>query len=568
MSDVEKNQSSVDDDKSNIDSSHDSSATATPAEPAEESPRESKEVDEALAADTRTIHGWRWLLVCMITCSSAFLYGLDTTIAANIQGPAVETFGAVDKLAWVGVGFPLGSVAVILSVGKAYGTFNMKWLYISSMIMFEAGSALCGASPNMSALIVGRVWAGVGGAGIYLGGLNIVSHFTTIRERSIYIAMISIAWGAGCILGPVIGGAFADSSATWRWAFYINLVIFGATGPVIVFFLPSVDPRPDLTYMQKQAKIDWLGSLLNAAIYATFVVALTFGGAQWAWSSGNFVACIVMCGVLIVAFGIQQKFTIFTSFENRIFPLDFLTNPQLILHYILTTCAAAAAFVPLYYIPVFFGFVDGDNGITTAVRVLPFICTWIFCCMFNGMLMPVFGVYMPWYVVSEVFILVGSALFYVLVGANTSTATIYGLSVIIGVGGGLSAQASYSVVPAKVEGHRVPDAIGFINTAQIGGIVISLAISGTVFQNVAYRDVAQALSGLNFTSADIHDALAGAHSTVFTNTTPQVRQQVLQGIVGAIQDTYVLVIAAGAFGLICSLLLKRERLFMKFEGGG
>jgi len=568
MADVEKNQPSVDD-KSDIDPSHDTSAIATPAEPAEESPRESKEIPEALAeGDTRTIHGWRWAMVCVICCSSAFLYGLDTTIAANIQGPAVETFGAVDKLAWLGTGFPLGSVAVILSVGKAYGTFNMKWLYIASMIMFEAGSALCGASPNMSALIVGRVWAGIGGAGIYLGGLNIVSHSTTLRERSIYIAMISIAWGAGCILGPVIGGAFADSSATWRWAFYINLVIFGATAPIIFFLLPSVDPRPDLTYMQKQAKIDWLGSLLNAAIYATFVVALTFAGAGWAWSSGSFIACIVMCPVSIVAFGLQQRFLIFTTLENRIFPLDFLTNPQLILHYVLTTCAAAAAFIPLYYIPVFFGFVDGDNGITTAVRVLPFICTWIFCCMFNGALMPVFGVYWPWYLASNFFVLVGSALFYSLVGVNTSTSTIYGLSVIIGIGGGLSSQSSYSVVPAKVEPHRVPDAIGFINTAQIGGIVISLAISGTVFQNVAYQHVAQALDGLNFSPADIHDALAGTGSTVFTNTTPQVRQQVLEGIVSAIQDNYILVMAAGALGLICSLFLKREKLFLEMAAGG
>jgi MFS family permease len=53
--------------------------------------------------------------------------------------------------------------------GKAFGIFNLRTLYLTCLVMFEAGSALCGGAPNMNALIVGRIWAGMGGAGIYLG---------------------------------------------------------------------------------------------------------------------------------------------------------------------------------------------------------------------------------------------------------------------------------------------------------------------------------------------------------------------------------------------------------------
>ena len=101
--------------------------------------------------------------------------------------------------------------------GKAYGIFNVKWLHIASVTTFAIGSALCGAAPTMDALIVGRVIAGIGGAGMYLGNLNIISINTTMRERPIYMGGIGIVWGLGTILGPVIGGSFADSSATWRW---------------------------------------------------------------------------------------------------------------------------------------------------------------------------------------------------------------------------------------------------------------------------------------------------------------------------------------------------------------
>jgi MFS family permease len=95
--------------------------------------------------------------------------GLDTTIAADVQASVYETLGDIQNLAWVGVGFPMASVAVILLQGRAYGLFDVKPLMISSIVIFEAGSALCGAAPTSDALIVGRVIAGIGGSGMYLG---------------------------------------------------------------------------------------------------------------------------------------------------------------------------------------------------------------------------------------------------------------------------------------------------------------------------------------------------------------------------------------------------------------
>ena len=63
----------------------------------------------------------------------------------------------------------MGSVAIILLVGRCYALFEIKWLMIGSIVVFEIGSAICGAAPNMNAMIVGRVIAGMGGAGMYMG---------------------------------------------------------------------------------------------------------------------------------------------------------------------------------------------------------------------------------------------------------------------------------------------------------------------------------------------------------------------------------------------------------------
>ena len=83
--------------------------------------------------------------------------------------------------------------------GKLFGLFNIKILFIVSAIIFEAGSALCGAAPNMDALIIGRAICGVGAMGIYIGAMNILSVFTTTRERPKIIGYMSLMWGLGTV---------------------------------------------------------------------------------------------------------------------------------------------------------------------------------------------------------------------------------------------------------------------------------------------------------------------------------------------------------------------------------
>lgn len=106
------------------------------------------------------------ILYCIVNTARL---GLDTTISADVQGPIIESLGEIGKLSWVGIGFPMGSVAVILLLGSLYGSLEIKWIYLGSIALFEIGSAVCGAAPSMNAMIVGRVIAGVGGAGMYLG---------------------------------------------------------------------------------------------------------------------------------------------------------------------------------------------------------------------------------------------------------------------------------------------------------------------------------------------------------------------------------------------------------------
>lgn len=331
--------------------------------------------------------------------------------------------------------------------------------------------------------------------------------------------------------------------------------------------IPPFNPQPNTSWQTKLKQLDWVGAILNAGLYTSFVLALTFGGASWAWDNGRTIATFVSCFVILILFSLQQWFSIFTTPENRLFPVEFLRSRTMILLHISTAAAGTALFIPIFYVPLLFQFVRGDSGLQAAVRLLPFIMIYITVVMGQGILMPLVGYYMPFFVLSGIIALIGGALMYTAT-ATTSAAAIYGYTILIAIGGGLTAQASYSIAPAKVRPEQVSAAIGFINVAQIGGIVIALSISGTVFQNTAFRNLSHLLHGMGFSAEQIRSAIAGAQSEVFDKISDDLRAQAIDGIVHAINQTYALIIAGSALALVTSVFLKREKLFMEMSTGG
>ncbi len=77
-------------------------------------------------------------------------------------------------------------------------------------MIFEAGSALCGAAPNSTAFIIGRAIAGLGSAGIFSGGMMIILPLVPLRKRPVFTSMFGMAFGLSSVLGPIIGGTFTD----------------------------------------------------------------------------------------------------------------------------------------------------------------------------------------------------------------------------------------------------------------------------------------------------------------------------------------------------------------------
>ncbi|KAM0261987.1 hypothetical protein ACHAQJ_001993 [Trichoderma viride] len=490
--------------------------------------------------------GWRWWLICFGVYSTCLMYGLDTTIASVVQAPVVDTFNEVAQIAWIGAGFLLGSTASILPYGAFFNTFDLRWNFLAGVILFEGGSALCGGAPNMGALIVGRVIAGVGGTGIFLGSLNYMTVLTTPEVRGTYVN-----GGIGCILGPIIGGSFSDSSATWRWAFYINLIIAAVTGPVYLFVLPSFKPSSSQSVMSRLAALDYLGFALSIGFWVTFALGFLSAGGIWKWHDGRTIATIV----------VFVTFSIFTTPETRSFPLHLLKSRTQILLYIEGAAAMAAIYIPIFYIAIYFQFVRNDTPLEAAVRLLPYIIPFIVSTISSGYLLPKVNRYIITFVTAGILLTISGSLLYVYIGPSTNPGIIYGLSIIEGIGSGMIAKIGFSIATLEADPKDAAHALTFQNFGQLGAGVIALVVGGQVFQTTAIKGLTEALSPAGYTAAQIEDAAAGAQSAVFQGLTGELRDMAIVAIVKAIQKVFILLIVAGATALVAALGMKRHKLF-------
>lgn len=356
-------------------------------------------------------------------------------------------------------------------------------------------------------------------------------------------------------------------SADTPQAFYINLPLAALFTPIYLFVTPSYDPRPDLSIKQKLKTIDWIGALLIAAILVIAITTIAFAGSTFAWDSGTSIALWIVLGVVLLAFAAQQYWTIWTTIEKRIFPIQFLMSRDMVLLFIATAGAATANGVTLYYVPLLFVFTRGDDPLDAAVRLLPFIVVFIVCVMVAGATLPLSGRYSLYYIFGSTLIIAGSALMFT-VRDGTSISNVYGYEVLIAAGAGLTFQNGYAVASVKVSEKEKSDAIGFINTAQIGTTALALAIASCLYQNLGVQFLGNALEQYDLPRQVLQALLGGAGSEVLSSLPASAGGVVIETVAYTIARIFGMAIAAGALLLVASVAMRHEKVNLDGAAAG
>ncbi|GKT44475.1 efflux pump patC [Colletotrichum spaethianum] len=287
--------------------------------------------------------------------------------------------------------------------------------------------------------------------------------------------------------------------------------------------------------------------------------ALIFSGSTWDWSTHSTILAWVFVGVIYASYFLQQYFSVFTSKENRNIPADLFKNKTTSLICLGTFAAGSCYGITLYYTPLFLAFTKGLEPVQAAVRLLPFIFTFIVFTIVMAGLIPVIGRYAPFYVVGGALAMIGAGVQSQLT-SQSSEGRIMGVSTLIGAGTGCMWQTGVAILTQTVPANRRLDATALFIMVQLGGISVTLALAGCVFQNLGYSRLHTSLSGLGYSEHDIREALAGLDSKIWAAADPQVILLAVEDVASVIADMQFIVVAAGALAFLSGCFMKWEKL--------
>lgn len=148
--------------------------------------------------------GPRLILIVASLMLAVFCMALDNTIIAVAIPKITDDFHALNDVGWYASGYLLTGCAFQLLFGKFYMLFNVKWVLLSALFIFEVGSLVCAVAPTSTALIVGRAVAGLGSAGIFTGAFVVISHTVALERRPAYLGIIGGVYGIASVAGPLV----------------------------------------------------------------------------------------------------------------------------------------------------------------------------------------------------------------------------------------------------------------------------------------------------------------------------------------------------------------------------
>lgn len=158
----------------------------------------------------------RFWLIVLCNFLALFLVALDRTIVTTAIPRITDDFKSLSDIGWYGSAYMLTSATSQLIFGRIYKSYNMKLVFLTTVVIFEIGSAICGAAPSSKAFIAGRAIAGFASAGIFSGCTLVMISMVPLHKRPIFQGLFGAVFGIASVMGPLVGGGLT-SGVTWRY---------------------------------------------------------------------------------------------------------------------------------------------------------------------------------------------------------------------------------------------------------------------------------------------------------------------------------------------------------------
>ncbi|MFZ2165308.1 MAG: MDR family MFS transporter [Propionibacteriaceae bacterium] len=415
-----------------------------------------------------------------------FLAALDQ----NIVGTAIKTIAdelhGLDQQAWVTTAYLITSTISTPIYGRLSDMYGRKPFFLAAISIFIGGSMLCTLADSMYSLAAYRAIQGLGAGGLFSLALAIVGDIVPPRERPRYQGYFLAVFATSSVLGPVIGGFFAEQPTVlgltgWRWVFLVNV-------PVGILALVLVSMTLHLKSVPHKARVDWWGALfLVVGVVPLLLVAEQ--GNTWGWASTNSILCFAIGLVGLAAFIYAE----YRMGDDALIPLRIFRNRTIAIALVSGVVIGAGMFGGMVVLPQFLQIVHGATPTSSGFMMLPMILGNMIAAVVSGQLMTRLGKI-------RIFPLIGTALMtlslvgFVFVGADTPLWIVMVLMFFFGLGLGNTMQPLTLVVQAAVN----PREIGMATSAatffrQMGG-TLGVAVFLSVLFNTLGENIKQAFT--------------------------------------------------------------------------
>lgn len=352
--------------------------------------------------DPRSFKFWT-IMFCNFL--ALFLVALDRTILATAIPRITDEFKSLGDVGWYASAYMLTTAASQLLFGRIYKFYPTKWIFLACIIVFEAGSAICGSAPNSVVFIVGRAIAGMASAGIFTGCM-LMFMIVPLHRRPMFQGLFGLVFGIASVMGPLIGGAFTGT-LSWRWCFWMNLPI-GAVSFVamLLWWNPPQPEVPSVPFMTHIKRLDPIGTMFLVPAIVSLLLALQWGGSVYAWSNPITIALFVIFGVLIFSFGAVQVL----KPETATIPPHVIMQRSVYFGTLFTFFIAGAMLMCIYFIPIWFQTAQGVDPLQSGIYTLPLVLSLVISSMLSGVATQKIGYYVPSMILAPCIMSIGTGL--------------------------------------------------------------------------------------------------------------------------------------------------------------
>lgn len=477
---------------------------------------------------------------------------MDNTIVATAMPTIVGQLGGFELYVWVTSAYMVATMAGMPIFGKLSDMYGRKRFYIFGLIVFLAGSMLCGTADSIMMLAIYRAIQGIGGGALMPIAFTIIYDVFPLEQRGKMTGMFGAVFGISSVAGPLLG-AYITEYIGWEWVFYINLPL----GIVSLWLIAQF-------YRESAAKskqrIDWGGAVTLVVAVVSLMFALELGGKEgYEWNSlfiiGLF-ASFAICLIAFILFELNAKEPIisFALFRRRLF-----ASSQGVAFFYGVTFVIATVYIPMFVQGVYGGSATNSGLVLTPMMIGSVVTSSI------GGILAAKTSFRKLMIVSGILFTAGIVSLSTL-SADTPRALITLYMVLTGLGVGFSFSLLGMASMHGMSYHQRGTANSTSSFCRSLGMTIGITVFGSLQSSLFSGRLKDMMPG-GAMPADImpEELLRGGGSA---NLPPEVKESMAAALADSIGGIFTWALIPVGLALICIALMGKARMMDDAAGKG